>query len=58
MENKPLITRVHVKYHVRVPKGKKGEAEKIVASHEKYCAVSQSLKRGITVELEADIGEA
>jgi uncharacterized OsmC-like protein len=57
VDGKPLITRVRVKYHLRVPKGKKGEAERIVESHEKYCAVSQSLRRGITVELEADIVE-
>lgn len=58
VEKKPLITRVLVKYHLKVPKGKKGDAERIVGNHEKYCAVSQSLKRGIVVELEADIGEA
>jgi uncharacterized OsmC-like protein len=58
VEGKPLITRVHVKYHLKVPKGKKGEAEKIVENHEKFCAVSQSLRRGITVELEAEIVEA
>ena len=57
VEGKPLITRVHVKYHLKVPKGKKGEAERIVNNHEKFCAVSQSLRRGITVELEADIDE-
>lgn len=57
VENKPLITRVHVKYHLKVPKGKKGEVERIVETHERFCAVSQSLRRGITVELEADIGE-
>jgi len=57
VENKPLITRVHVKYHLKVPKGKKAEVERIVATHDKFCAVSQSLKRGIAVELEADIVE-
>jgi uncharacterized OsmC-like protein len=57
VDNKPLITRVHVKYHLKVPKGKKAEAERIVGSHDKFCAVSQSLKRGIAVELEADIVE-
>ena len=52
VESKPLITRVLVKYHLKVPKGKKGEAERIVGNHEKVCAVSQSLRRGIAVELE------
>ena len=58
VENKPLITRVHVKYHFKVPKEKKAEAQKIVDSHEKYCAVSQSLRHGIAVELEAEIHES
>jgi uncharacterized OsmC-like protein len=58
VDNKPLITRVHVKYHLKVPKGKKAEAERIVGTHDKFCAVSQSLKRGIAVELEADIVES
>jgi uncharacterized OsmC-like protein len=57
VEGKPLLTRVHLKYHVKVPKGKKAEAERTVETHERFCAVSQSLKRGITVDLEADIQE-
>lgn len=57
VENKPLITRVLVKYHLKVPKGKKDQAERIVDNHEKYCAVSQSLRRGIAVELKAEVGE-
>lgn len=57
VENKPLITRVHVKYRLKVPKGKREDAERILNSHEKHCAVSQSLWRGITVEVEADIVE-
>jgi uncharacterized OsmC-like protein len=57
VEGKPLITRVSVKYHIKVPKGKKGEAERIVENHEKFCAVSQSLRRGITVDFQADVVE-
>lgn len=57
VENKPLITRVHVKYHLNVPKGKREEAQRVVDHHEKYCAVSQSLRRGIAVELEGEIRE-
>lgn len=57
IENKPLITRVCVKYKLKVPKGTKGEVERIVQGHEKNCAVSQSLRRGITVEFTADIIE-
>jgi uncharacterized OsmC-like protein len=57
VENKPLITHVHVKYHIKVPKGKKPEAQRAVDNHEKFCAVSQSLRHGITVDWESEIEE-
>jgi uncharacterized OsmC-like protein len=58
VDGKPLITRVCVKYRLKVPTGKKGEVERIVDNHEKFCAVSQSLRRGFSVEIEAEIVEA
>jgi uncharacterized OsmC-like protein len=58
VESKPLITHVRVKYHLRVPKGKEDEARRVVDNHEKFCAVSQSLRRGIAVDWEADITES
>ena len=57
VENKPLITRVHVKYRLKVPKGKKAEAERAVDHHEKNCAVSQTIRRGIVIECEGEIEE-
>lgn len=55
VDSKLLITRVHVKYHLKVPKGKRDEAQRALDNHEKYCAVSQSLRRGITVDWEGEI---
>ena len=57
VENKPLITRVHVKYHLKVPKGKKAEAQRAVDHHEQNCAVSQSISHGIVIECEGEIEE-
>ncbi|MCL4401669.1 MAG: OsmC family protein [Acidobacteria bacterium] len=57
VDGKPLVTRVHVKYHLRVPKGKKAEVQRALDHHEKYCAVSQSLRRGIAVDWEGEIRE-
>lgn len=54
VENKLLITRVHVRYRLKVPKGKREDAQRILNSHEKYCAVSQSLRRGITENVRSD----
>jgi uncharacterized OsmC-like protein len=57
VERKPLVTRVHIKYHLKVPKGKKAEAERVLDHHEKYCAVTQSLRHGIAVDWEGEIHE-
>ncbi len=51
------ITRIHVKYHVKVPKGKKEEAERALDTHESKCAASQSVRRGIGIEWEGEIEE-
>lgn len=57
IEGKPLITRIHVKYHLKVPKGKKAEAQRALDHHEKNCAVSQSIRRGFTIDWEGEIEE-
>ncbi len=57
VENKPLITRVHVKYHLKVPQGKKAEAQRAIDHHEQNCAVSQTIRHGITIEFEGEIEE-
>lgn len=57
VDNKPLITHVHIKYHIKVPQGKKDETQRVLNQHDKYCAVSQSLRHGIAVDWEGDIQE-
>ena len=57
VEGKPLITRIHVKYHLKVPKGKKDEAQRAIDHHEKNCPASQSVRRGIAIEWEGEIEE-
>jgi organic hydroperoxide reductase OsmC/OhrA len=57
VDGKPLITRIHVKYHIKVPKGKKAAAQRAVDHHEKNCAVSQSIRRGFAIEWEGEIEE-
>ena len=57
VESKPLITRIHVKYHLKVPKGKKTEAQRAVDHHERNCPASQSIRRGIAIEWEGEIEE-
>lgn len=58
VEGKPLITAIHVRYHLTVPEGKREDAERVVGIHEKGCPASQSVQRGIAISWEAEIQEA
>lgn len=51
------ITRVRVKYRLRVPAGKREVAERALSIHERGCPVAQSIKRGIDVSWSAEIIE-
>lgn len=53
----PLITRIKVHYHVRVPKGKREEALRAIEVHEKGCPASQSVQRGIAIEWDGEVEE-
>jgi organic hydroperoxide reductase OsmC/OhrA len=57
VDGKPRITRIRVHYNVRVPKGRKADAERAVARHEQHCPVSQSVRRGIEVEFDGEVSE-
>jgi len=57
VEGKPLVTRIKVRYTVRVPKGKRPDALRAIEVHEKGCPASQSVQRGIAVEWEGDVRE-
>lgn len=57
VEGKPRITRIKVHYTVKVPKGKRAEAERSIALHEKHCPVSQSVRRGIEIEFDGTVTE-
>ena len=52
-----LLTRVHIKYRMKIPKGKRVQAERALSLHHSRCPVSQSVERGIQVEWSADITE-
>ncbi|MBI3989265.1 MAG: OsmC family protein [candidate division NC10 bacterium] len=57
IDGKALVTRIRVTYHLRVPKGKRGEAERAIEVHERRCPAAQSVKRGITIEWKGEIVE-
>ena len=53
-----LVTKIKVHYTCRIPKGKREDAERALAVHEKGCPASQSVQRGIAVEYTAEFEEA
>ena len=53
----PYITLIKVHYSVRVPKGRREDAERAIQVHEKGCPVAQSVKRGIQVEWDGKVEE-
>ncbi len=57
VDGKPLITRIKVHYNLKVPKGRRDDALRVVGFHEDYCPVSQSVRKGIQIEFDADVVE-
>lgn len=51
------VTHIHVKYHLKIPRGKREEADRALAVFERRCPVAQTLKGCVTIEHEADIAE-
>ena len=58
VDGKMLLTHVIVKYRMKVPKEKRASVERALEHHEELCAVSESVRRGITVEWKAEIEDA
>jgi|KNS12BottometaT_FD_k123_64093_2 uncharacterized OsmC-like protein len=57
IDGKTYITRIRVHYTVKIPKGKREEAERALDVHESKCTASQSVRRGIEIEYTGDIIE-
>jgi uncharacterized OsmC-like protein len=57
IDGRPLVTRIRVTYHVKVPNGKREEAERAIEVHERGCPAAQSVKRGIAIEWKGEIVE-
>ncbi len=52
-----IITTIKVHYKARIPKGKLEEAERALKVHDLGCPASQSVQRGIKIELTAEFEE-
>ncbi len=51
------VTHIRVRYHLKIPKGKRVDAERALAVFERGCPVAQTLKGCVTIEHEAEIVE-
>jgi len=43
------VTKIHVTYHLKIPKGKRDEAERALAVFERGCPVAQTLKGCVAI---------
>ena len=51
------ITRIRVRYHLKVPKGKREAAERAVEKHSTGCPAANSIRGCIDLDIKADIEE-
>jgi uncharacterized OsmC-like protein len=57
VDGKLLLTRISVHYRLRVPKEKRAAAERALQHHESFCPVSESVRRGITIDSTTEFEE-
>lgn len=57
VEGKPLITRIKVHYHLRVPRAQAETAQRVMEIHERGCPAAESVKRGIAIQWDGEISE-
>ena len=57
VDGKMILTGIKLRYRLKVPKDKRASVERALEHHEGLCAVSESIRRGITVEWESEIQE-
>ena len=57
MEGTLRITRIHVRYEIVIPKGKRREAERALEHHVAHCPVAQTLTPCVEIVWDAEIRE-
>jgi uncharacterized OsmC-like protein len=57
VDGKMILTGIKLRYRLKVPREKRASVERALDHHEGLCAVSESIRRGITIEWESEIQE-
>ncbi|MFB6240685.1 MAG: OsmC family protein [Gemmatimonadota bacterium] len=52
-----VIARIHVRYEIEVPAGKRGDAERALEKHVENCPVARTLTPCVEIDWEAEITE-
>jgi uncharacterized OsmC-like protein len=52
------LAAVSLRYKLKIPKGKRAEADRALANHEDHCPVHMSIKKGFEVTWSANVEEA
>ncbi len=52
------LTGVKLRYRLKIPRGKRAEADRALELHENYCPVHQTIRKGFRVSWSADIEES
>ena len=55
VDGKMILTHVSLKYRIKVPKEKRESIDRALQHHESFCGVSESVRRGITVDWQSEI---
>ena len=55
VDGKMILTGIKLRYKMKIPKDKRATVERALEHHEGLCAASESVRRGITVDWEAEI---
>lgn len=54
----PVLTRVEIRYRLRIPSGTREVVERALASHQTKCPTAASLRGAVEITWSADIDEA
>lgn len=52
-----VLTRVNVRYRLRIPAGTRETVDRLLAKHQEKCPTAQTLKAAVEVSWTADISE-
>ena len=54
----PVLARVHVHYHLKIPTGTRETVDRLLAKHAEKCPTAASLRGAVEVTWEATINES